>query len=159
MSSRLLIWLCCAGAIALACGPRVRPNEAATQKSPAGAKGHQGAGSEQMLATSVDVTVQNGVTFALHVTNASDKRLELRFPSGQTHDFIVIDSAGREVWRWSADRMFTQALQNKLLDPRETITYEERWRPSRPATGRFTARAVLTSSNYPIEERVEFTLP
>ncbi len=112
-----------------------------------------------MLATSVDATVQNGVTFALHVTNASDKRLELRFPSGQTHDFIVIDSAGREVWRWSADRLFTQALQNKLLDPSETVTYAERWRPSKPTSGRFSVRAVMTSSNHPIEERVEFTLP
>ncbi len=111
-----------------------------------------------MLATSVDVTVRDRVTLALHVTNTIGKRLELSFHSGQTHDFVVLDAAGREVWRWSADRMFTQALQNTLLDPRETISYEERWDPA-GRTGQFTAVAVLTSNNYPVEERVQFTLP
>jgi hypothetical protein len=156
MTSRFLIWLCCAGALVLACGPRVRSNEAAIAKAAGDVKRPQGSG--KMLATSVDVTVRDGVTLALHVTNTSDKRVEMRFRSGQTHDFIVLDSAGREVWRWSADRMFTQALQNELLDPRETISYEEHW-DAAGRVGRFTAVAVLTSSNYPVKERVEFTLP
>ena len=111
-----------------------------------------------MLATSLDVTVRDGVTLALHVTNTADKRVELQFSSGQTHDFIILDSKGREVWRWSADRMFTQALQNKLLDPRETVTYEEEW-DAAGRKGRFTAIGKLTSTNYPVQERVEFTLP
>jgi hypothetical protein len=84
--------------------------------------------------------------------------MELSFPSGKTHEIVVLDSAGSEVWRWSADRMFTQAVQTRLVAPRETVTYEERWvPPSRP--GRYTAVVTLLSANYPIEQRSEFALP
>ena len=62
------------------------------------------------------------MSLSLHVTNVADHSLELDFPNGQTHDFVVFDSAGREVWRWSTGRMFTQALQNKLLSSSETVT-------------------------------------
>ncbi len=111
-----------------------------------------------MLATSLDVSVRDGVTLALHVTNTAASRIELRFSSGQTYDFSVLDAAGREVWRWSADRMFTQALQIKSHDAAETLTVQERW-DSEGRTGRFTAVGTLRSSNYPVEQRVEFSLP
>lgn len=111
-----------------------------------------------MLASSLDVSVHDAVTLSLHVTNASDSSVELRFPSGQIYDFAVLDSAGHEVWRWSADRMFTQALQTKSLDASQTMTLEERW-DAGGRTGRFTAVARLASSNFPLEQHVEFTLP
>lgn len=111
-----------------------------------------------MLASSLDVSVKGGVTLALHVTNASDEGLELHFPSGQRYDFAVLDASGRELWRWGADRMFTQALQTTSLEPSETITLSERWDPA-GRTGRFTAVASLRSTSHPLEQRVEFTLP
>ncbi|HWJ24769.1 MAG TPA: BsuPI-related putative proteinase inhibitor [Gemmatimonadaceae bacterium] len=125
-----------------------------------------------MIASSLDVSVAgartdsaattgssaHAVTLTFHVTNNTDKHLELTFPSGQTHDFVVLDSAGRAVWRWSADRMFTQALQNQLLESGETTTFDGRWEPG-AARGRFTAIAMLKSDNHPIESRVEFSLP
>lgn len=83
--------------------------------------------------------------------------VELRFPSGKTHDFYVQDVSGREVWRWSSSRMFTQGIQNKLVKSKETATYTEGW-DARDYHGRFTAVAVLPSVNHPIEERVEFEL-
>jgi hypothetical protein len=111
-----------------------------------------------MIASSLDVTVLDGVTLALHVTNASGRLVELRFPDGQVYDFAVLDGEGREVWRWSADRMFTQALQTKQLDPNETLSVEERW-DAQGHAGRFTAVATLRSTNFPVEQRVDFTLP
>ncbi|MFN2398831.1 MAG: BsuPI-related putative proteinase inhibitor [Gemmatimonadaceae bacterium] len=113
---------------------------------------------EEALATSLNVTVKDGVTLAFHVTNTSSQQVELNFHSGQTYDFVVIDSAGKELWRWSEERMFTQALQNKLLRPRETLTFEEKW-ASPPRSGTFTAVGSLTSNNHPVSERVSFTLP
>jgi hypothetical protein len=102
--------------------------------------------------------VHKGVRFTLHVTNVSDHAVELNFPNGQTHDFVVVDSLGREVWRWSTGRMFTQALRTSLLGANETLTFEERW-PERRRHGAYTAIALLKSSNHPVEERVAFTLP
>ena len=109
------------------------------------------------IATSLDVKVADGVKFAFHVTNNTNKRVELRFPSGQTHDLFVLDAQGKEVWRWSNGRMFTQAMQNKVLATNDTLTFTETWRPE--GTGTFTAVATLLSENYPTEQRTAFSLP
>lgn len=109
------------------------------------------------IASSLDVTVGESVQFSLHVTNSSNKRVELRFPSGQTHDVTVLDPQGREVWRWSRGRMFTQSMQNKVLAASDTLTFTERWHPEH--SGTYTAVATLMSENYPSEQRVDFSLP
>jgi intracellular proteinase inhibitor BsuPI len=109
------------------------------------------------IVSSLDVKVGDEVRFSFHVLNSSAKRVELRFPSGQTHDLVVLDPQGREVWRWSHGRMFTQSMQNKLLGASDTLTFNETWRPERP--GSYTAVASLLSQNHPLEQRVEFSLP
>lgn len=111
-----------------------------------------------MLASSLNVSVGADVRLSLHLTNSTDRPLELRFPSGQTHDFIILDATGVEAWRWSAGRMFTQALQARTLAAGESLTYEERWSPD-SATGQFTAVGRVLSANHAVEQRVEFTLP
>lgn len=156
MTSRLAAGILCAGAIALACGPRTKSAAATAPKDTANVG--QMSTSQPSLATTLDVNVAKGVTLALHVTNKSDSKIELRFPSGQTHDFTILDLEGREVWRWSTDRMFTQSLQTRLLDSDETMTVEGRWDPG-ARTGKFTAVAMLTSTTHSVEKRVEFTVP
>jgi hypothetical protein len=105
----------------------------------------------------LDVTLGDEVEFNFRVTNSSSRKVELRFPNGQTHDVAVFDAQGREVWRWSRGRMFTQAIQNRNLRAADTLTFTERWRPSRP--GRYTAVAKLLSENFPTEDRASFSLP
>lgn len=158
MSSRLVIWLLCAGAVAIACGPHGHQNESAASTTDDPPARTSSLDASRILATTANVTVHRGVHLALHVTNVSDHAVELNFPNGQTHDFVVVDSLGREVWRWSTGRMFTQALRTSLLGANETLTYQERW-PERGRHGKFTAIALLKSSNHPVEERVAFTLP
>jgi len=98
------------------------------------------------------------ITFTLAVTNVSSNKIELTFPNGQTHDVAVLDAAGGEVWRWGAGQMFTQALRNKTLDSRATLSYAVRWR--RPQIhGPLTAVGTLTSVNFPVESRAPFVLP
>ena len=109
------------------------------------------------IAASLDVTVGETVKFAFHVTNSSAKRVELRFPSGQTHELVVLDPQGREVWRWSRGRMFTQSMQNKVLATSDTLTFTETWHPEHP--GAYTVVASLLSQNFPTEQRAEFSLP
>ena len=149
MNIRFIVPLLLAAAFAFACGPRSHSSEPSTVKVPEGGS---------PVASSLNVSVGREVEFSFHVTNNGTKRLELVFPSGQTHDIIVMDSTGREVWRWSDGRMFTQSLQNRVLASNQTLSLQEKWKPAK-AVGTFTAVARLKSENFPLEQRVEFTLP
>jgi hypothetical protein len=86
--------------------------------------------------------------------NEGKKKLELNFNDGRTHDVVVLDSLGKEVWRWSKGRIFTQAMQNKVLRTSDSLTYEESWKDAMP--GRYVAVATLSSANFPVTQRVEF---
>jgi hypothetical protein len=66
------------------------------------------------------------VRLKLVVRNDTQEPIELVFPSGKTYDFWIMDSTGNEVWRWSADRVFTQAVVKRLLKPSEGYVVEEK---------------------------------
>jgi Intracellular proteinase inhibitor len=173
MSSRILISMCCLGAVAFACGPHARKetSTSATQ-DPVVVQAGEVHAAKPVLShatrSHVDGPIVTGqlyvrakdssVRLALHVVNNSKKRVELTFPSGQTYDFVVLDSVGRELWRWGSGRMFTQALRNTLLGGGETLDYEETWNTAPLAPGHYTARAVLASENFPVMQQVAFTI-
>ncbi len=138
------------GVLAFACAPRPRAdarrtNEAKRSTTP-------------QIEASLDVSANDAraVRFAFRVTNAGGGKVEMTFPSGQTHDVVVLDSLGREVWRWSEGRMFTQLLQTRVLRSADTLAYDERW--SDAPAGRYVAVARLASENYPVEQRVSFVV-
>jgi hypothetical protein len=175
MSSRFLIPLLCVGAVAFACGPRAHNEASAPKKngsslaqspnSPGPVVRQQSApradSNERKAVVSAQLYVHgadSSIRLALHVVNTSKKRLELTFPSGQTYDFVILDSLGREMWRWGNGRMFTQALRNKLLAGGETLNLEETWDSSTLPPGRYIARGTLTSLNYPLVQQTEFTV-
>jgi hypothetical protein len=175
MLSRIAVPVLCAAAVIFACAPRPHAASSKSVATPLSMKGVMPAAPKPRkpkikpeelarvpLASSLDVAVATSsakdVRFALHVTNRADHNLELMFPSGQTHEFVVRDEAGREVWRWSEGRMFTQALQSKLLAGEETTTYAESWQPGTRA-GRFTVVATLRSSSHVVEQTAEFIVP
>ena len=131
--------------VAYACGPRARAAETEQRKTVEGPP----------IISSLDVKIRDGIELTFRVTNNERSKVELRFPSGQTHDFTVVDSLGRNVWRWSEGRMFTQAYQNKFLESGEAVTFTAAWRSEVPP-GRYVAVASLLSENKPVEERVSF---
>jgi hypothetical protein len=155
MVSRLIVPLLCASALAFAYGP-ISSHSKETEP-PASAHAAVDSSSQDVVA-SLDVRVGEKVEVALNVANAADRRVELSFPSGQTHDVVVLDAAGREVWRWSAGRLFTRTLQTKLLAAGESVTYGERWAPA-GRRGTYTLVATLHSGNYPVELRQGITIP
>jgi len=138
--------------LAFACGPRANVGDALVRAHAARA-----AQTAAPLAGSLDVNVKNGVNFGFRVLNTSDRKLEVKFPNGKTHELVVLDSLGREVWRWSAGRMFTQSLQNKVLRTSDSLEFDARW--SDAPRGRYVAVATLASANFPVEERTEFVIP
>jgi hypothetical protein len=158
MYTRYLIALLGAAALVFACGPRApHAAETAAQEQPPQRRKHRDG--EPALVPALGVRVGDGVELALRVENTTDKKVDLIFPSGRTHEFVVLDSVGLEVWRWSRSRMFTGALRNRTIGARQSIAFEERWVRPADAHGRFTAVASLASENYPLESRVDFTLP
>ena len=100
----------------------------------------------------------DNVTFELAANNASNKRHELRFTDGQEVDFVVRDANGRDVWKWSAGRLFTQPMRTHLLEEHESRDYEATWTDSLPH-GKFTAIARFRSENHPAVTQVDFILP
>lgn len=158
MSSRPLIPLLLAGAVALACGTRSHSDAPATPHLSTKRVAAKSTTGSTPITSKFHVRAdQKKIDFALHLTNPTKKSVELEFPSGQEYDFVVVDSAGHEVYRWANGRLFTQALQNRLLDGGETMRFEERAEKSLPS-GKYVAVATLRSSNYPVQERYEFTL-
>lgn len=149
MRLRLVALAPIAVALLSACGPRARATDSAARKKLVDGP---------PVVSSLDVKADGTVRFALHVTNNAGKRMELTFPSGLTHDVVILDDVGREIWRWSEGRMFTQALQNRILDASETVSYDAEWTP-RTQHGAFVAVASLRSENHPVEQRVQFSLP
>jgi len=162
MENRFVITTLCVAALAYACGPWINsqsapaPAAALSQTQPRGAVGH---GAKAAVATTLAVVpVGDRVNLALRITNNTAKTVELRFPSGRTHDFAVLDAQGRTVWRWSAGRLFTQTMQSKSVKSRESVTLEDSW-DSNGAHGAYTAVALLATDTHLVERRIDFTLP
>lgn len=173
MNSRLLIPALCVGAVAFACGPRAHNEASAPKKDsalvaqslsanttkPEGAPRAAVKQPKPAIAANLYVRKREAaIELALQIVNNTKKRVELTFPTGQTHDFVILDSLGREMWRWGRGRMFTQNLRNKQLGGGESLDLEETMKSQTLPPGKYIARAILTSENYPLVQEAEFTI-
>lgn len=105
--------------------------------------------SERLPAT-LTATGADEVTLTLAIRNPSPQPITLSFATGQKFDFVVIDSlTGRKVWQWSADRGFTQALEERTVPGHGTLSYSATWRPT--SRGLYLARGYLKSSSHRAE--------
>jgi intracellular proteinase inhibitor BsuPI len=157
MDNRLILpLLCAASAVAFAATPLSH------NAKPIATVKHVADDKSAAIVTTFDVTRVNDdaekLKFSLSVKNNTTKMLELRFPDGKTHDFVVMDFAGKEVWRWSDGRMFTSAMRSETLKGKGETVFEESW-STKGQHGTFTAVAVLRSNNFPVETSVQFMLP
>jgi hypothetical protein len=85
------------------------------------------------------------VRFTLRLTNVTGKTEQLTFPTGQRYDFWVMDG-DEEVWRWSDDRVFTQAITKASIDTQGTLVLTENWTPDR--SGDFEVFGELAADGY-----------
>jgi len=106
-----------------------------------------------VLVPTLDVAAGEAVEFTLTVTNAGDESVALTFRDGLTADFTVLDG-DREVWRWSDDRMATQAVRHEELAPGESLVAEAAWHD--PAPGAHVAVAELRAAGTDCEARAGF---
>lgn len=167
MNTRLVVSLLVAGALAFACGPRpnsdmpsvalATPVQHAPARSALASRPRAHDDSSQMNSKLNLAVSKHALRLALAVTNTGKHFAEVRFPNGQTYDFVVVDSVGREVWRWSNGHLFTQGVQNKQIAAGETMRVTETMTDTLKP-GRYTAIAVLKSENFPLQERVDFVM-
>jgi hypothetical protein len=157
MDNRLILpLLCAASAVAFAAAPFSH------DEKPIATARHHAAENAAPIVTTFDITRPKNdaekLRFTLNVKNNTTKMLELRFPDGQTHDFVVKDFAGKVIWRWSEGRMFTSAMRSETLKGKGETAYEESWN-TEGQHGSFTAVAILKSNNFPVETSVQFMIP
>ncbi|WP_353856153.1 BsuPI-related putative proteinase inhibitor [Bacillus sp. Bos-x628] len=73
--------------------------------------------------------VQKGasVQFQMSLKNRSDHDIEFTFNTSQKFELRVYDENGNEKYRYSKDRMFTQAIQSFVLKANETYDFQDTW--------------------------------
>lgn len=77
----------------------------------------------------------------LIVSNKRNKVIKFIFPSAQKYDFVVKRNE-KEVWRWSKDKMFAMVLTEFMLEPRQSVIYQEKWEPQEFKDGKVNAFGV-----------------
>jgi hypothetical protein len=92
-------------------------------------------------------------TWLLEVSNPGTGRVTLTFPSGQNGEVVLLEQSGREAYRWSGGRFFTQAVRPVSLEPgaTETFTLEEERLGVEP--GRYRLVATLRADPAPAPAR------
>lgn len=124
------------------------------------APGAAGGGEVEALLPSVQATsLGDSVNFVLQVTNTTESAIGLSYPTGQSFDFVVSDATGAEVWRWSADRMFTQAVREEEIAAGETITFSAVWPVAGRPRGEYVVTGTLEVAGRSVEQRTGFRLP
>lgn len=93
--------------------------------------------------------IGESVNLTLVVENTSSQSIVLNFSSGQRFDFWI-QAGSKEVWRWSSDKMFTQALTSMTLKPGEKKTFTANWdqkdsNGNQTLAGNYTAFGQLTT--------------
>ncbi|HET8657282.1 MAG TPA: BsuPI-related putative proteinase inhibitor [Longimicrobiaceae bacterium] len=122
----LLTWI-----VLGACAPR-----AATRPAPEA--------SAPLLASVQASTLGDTVRFVLQVTDTARAPVDLVFPTSQSYDFVVKQD-GRELWRSSAGRAFTQAVRRERWGAGETKSYTAAWAPAPGVRGRVVVEGILTA--------------
>ena len=113
------------------------------------------------MALSAELTVEtrpNAVVFTVSIRNDGDESVDLTFPTGQTADVVVrsTDDPAEVVWRWSDDRLFTQAIRQVTLAPGESLDEELTWADPQPGT--FRAEATLEATDARVSAGGRFSL-
>ena len=98
-------------------------------------------GLDQTLYKSGPVTMEVRLT----LRNAEPKPLHLVFPSGQRYDLKIFDQRDNNVYTWSADKLFLQAIQEETVDPGTEKTFAFTAEIPNLSPGRYRAVAFLTS--------------
>lgn len=69
---------------------------------------------------------ENSLNLELVVANNTKKAVTINHSSGQKYDFAVLDENRKEIYRWSASRSFIQSLSETVIQPGESVSFNEK---------------------------------
>jgi hypothetical protein len=103
---------------------------------------------------------QKDSTFVFTVENDTGKDAEITFSSGQEYDYMVYDSEGKLVKKLSEGMMYTQAIQEKVIAPGETVSYSAAYEEvaSGLAKGEYTIEFVFAEQNFQASAKEAFNV-
>ncbi len=88
---------------------------------------------------------------ALLIKSKANRPKTFSFPDAQRIDAVIKDAAGNEVYRWSADKQFVQAIGTSMVMPNEKLSFQidipfKKINPM-PPSGDYAIE--ITLANYP----------
>ena len=130
--------------------------------STAGEHAARGAESNRGVRLAVETdrpTYQPGdaIGFRVTVSNASANPVTLRCKDSQRFDVTVQDSTEKEVWRWSADRMFAQMMSEDTLAPGQSRSYTASFTGNLPL-GQYRASGTIVCLEPPPSASIVFNI-
>jgi hypothetical protein len=83
------------------------------------------------------------VHLTLVLQNNSSQNIELTFSSGQQFEIVVVNENNEEVYRYSKDKMFTQAIESKLIKAGSQLEWQDVWETSGIQKGSYYVKAQI----------------
>jgi hypothetical protein len=96
------------------------------------------------------VPEDGGLALSLTIENKSEKPVSITHSSQQTHDFVVLDKDGNELYRWSKDRMFAMYVTTTTIPAGQGLQFTDFIGAEDYAaikSGAYAARAFITGSS------------
>ncbi|HEV8131488.1 MAG TPA: BsuPI-related putative proteinase inhibitor [Acidobacteriota bacterium] len=97
----------------------------------------------------------------LTLRNLTSEAIPFHFSSAQITDWILLDSTGKQIWRWSDDRVFATLVQDRTLEStpwefeEEIPLASEKNKPYPP--GNYILKGVMTADKR-IEASISFQI-
>ena len=107
-----------------------------------------------MSTDKMSYSVGEPIKMTLKVFNYTKENIAFHFNTSQRYDFIIEDEEGKEVWRWSKDRMFAMVLGEEVLGPDNpeiiyTAEYKGKLRP-----GYYKITGILVAEDRPMSGNI-----
>ena len=95
-------------------------------------------------------TPEQPVNIEFCVFNRTGEEITLYFRNAQRYDFTIEDEEGKEIWRWSKDRMFAMVLGEEILGPNNPeIIYATEYK-DKLSTGYYKVTGILVAKDRPM---------
>ncbi|MDU0813362.1 BsuPI-related putative proteinase inhibitor [Bacillus siamensis] len=100
------------------------------------------------------VQTDQQIEFQMSLKNKSESPIDFTFSSGQKFELTVHDQQNKELYRYSKDRMFTQAFQTMTLMPNETYDFLDVWKNA-SGPGTYTVTVTFLGKSDQIGKRLK----
>ena len=108
-----------------------------------------------MMTDKMSYSVGEPIVMTLKIFNYNDEEdIAFNFNTSQRYDFIIEDEEGKEVWRWSGDKMFAMVLGEEILGPTNPeVIYTAEYK-GKLSPGYYKVTGILVAKDRPMSGNV-----